>query len=80
MGNTWEPGRERFWDANETFEYWDSRSFVCVDDRFTPSVTMGGKRDADNVLCGDVGEDILADEVKEKPFEMDAWRLSVRET
>jgi hypothetical protein len=68
MGNTWEPGRERFWEAKETLEYMDSRSFAVVDERLTMlSVTMGARTDrlfADNAFCGGVGEDIVDREHK----------------
>lgn len=69
MGKTWEPGRERFCDANETLEYVESRSFGCVDDRFTvPSVRMGGRTErlfVEIMFCDDVGEDIMVDMEKD---------------
>lgn len=43
----------------------ESRSFGCVDDRFTvPSVRMGGSTErlfVDRIFCDDVGEDIMVD-------------------
>lgn len=51
MGNTCDPGRDRFWEAMERFEYVERRSLAYEDDRcriggcgFTVlSVIIGGK-------------------------------------
>lgn len=61
MGKTCEPGRERFWDAKETFEYVDSRSLALGEGFTVPSVRMGGRtvRLSAERLFGDAGVDIL---------------------
>lgn len=59
MGNTWEPGRERFWDVKETFEYVDSRSFALGDGFTVASVKMGGRALSGERVFGEVGVAML---------------------
>lgn len=61
MGNTWEPGRDRFWETNEIFEYVERRSLALGDGLTVLSVKIGGRtcRLLAERVFGDAGEVIL---------------------
>jgi hypothetical protein len=61
MGNTWEPGRDRFWETKEIFEYVESRSLALGDGLTELSVKIGGRtcRLLAERVFDDAGEVIL---------------------
>jgi hypothetical protein len=61
MGNTWEPGRDRFWETKEIFEYVERRSLALGDGLTVLSVKIGGRtcRLLAERVFGDAGDVIL---------------------